>query len=91
MIITDGITIPHTKIDDNVLSTGMSLITPKNPVSFTNGEKINTIFAFCSKDNLEHLDALMGVANLIRETNFKEQVKLFNNEDELYNFLIRNS
>lgn len=87
MIIDDGIAIPHAKNEGTVKKTGMTLLVLKQPVAFINGKKLSVFFSFCSKDNIEHLDALVAVANLIRETEFKQCVKNFTHADDVIAFI----
>ena len=87
MIIDDGIAIPHAKNEGTVRKTGMTLLVLHKPVEFMNGKKLQVFFSFCSKDNIEHLDALVAVANLIKETNFRQCVKGFYNSLEVVHFI----
>lgn len=89
MMIDDGIAIPHAKNDGSVYRTGMTLVTLKDPVLFSNGKYIHTFFSFCSKDSIEHLDALMSIANLIKETDFKNKLQNFSNPIEVIQYLIQ--
>lgn len=91
MIIDDGIAIPHAKNDGSVYKTGMTLVVLENPVDFMNGKQLKTFFSFCSKDNIEHLDALVAVANLIKETEFKKYVGKFEGPKDILRFIIQNS
>lgn len=87
MIIDDGIAIPHAKNEGTVRKTGMTLLILKKPVEFINGKKLQVFFSFCSKDNIEHLDALVAVANLIKETDFRQCIKRFHNSLEIVQFI----
>lgn len=88
MIIDDGIAIPHAKNDGCVYQTGMTLVVLDHPVTFLNGKKLQVFFSFCSKDNIEHLDALVAVANLIKETDFKHSLSSFKTPRDVLNFII---
>lgn len=89
MMIDDGIAIPHAKNEGSVFKTGMTLVTLKEPVIFSNGKKIQVFFSFCSKDSIEHLDALMAIANLIKETEFKSKLTDFTSALEVLQYLIQ--
>lgn len=87
MIIDDGIAIPHAKNEGTVRKTGMTLLVLHRPVEFMNGKKLQVFFSFCSKDNIEHLDALVAVANLIKETDFRQCMKGFYDSLEVVQFI----
>lgn len=87
MVIDDGIAIPHAKSDDTVYQTGIVLTICKQPVLFNDEKQITSFFAFCSVDHQEHLDALVAISNLVRETNYKESVIRFKDEREVLNFI----
>lgn len=87
MIIDDGIAIPHAKNEGTVRKTGMTLLVLQKPVEFINGKKLQVFFSFCSKDNIEHLDALVAVANLIKETEFRQCMKGFHDPHEVVRFI----
>ncbi len=74
MIIDEGIAIPHTRNDHSVLKTGVSLLVLDEPVYFTDGQPLQILFSFCSKDNSEHLDALVCIANLVSNPSFKNEI-----------------
>lgn len=88
MIIDEGIAIPHAKNDGCVHKTGMTLVILEHPVTFLNGKQLRVFFSFCSKDNIEHLDALVAVANLIKETDFKRNLPKFKTPRDILNFII---
>ncbi len=75
IVISPGIAIPHYKWGNNVIKTGMSLITLSKPVFFPNGKEVEIILAFASLDGKEHLNSLVDLMNIINQKNFKEEVK----------------
>ncbi len=83
IIIYPGIALPHYKWGNNVIKTGMSLITLKNPVFFPNGKEVEIIIAFSSLDGKEHLNSLVDLMNIINENNFKEKVIKANHPKEV--------
>lgn len=90
MIIDEGIAIPHAKNEGTVYKTGMTLVVLEKPVTFLNGKKLQVFFSFCSKDNIEHLDALVAVATLIRETDFKQYLHKFQEPKEVLTYISAN-
>lgn len=87
MVIDDGIAIPHAKNDDNVFQTGIVLTLCRQPVLFNDEKRITCFFAFCSVDHQEHLDALVAISNLVRETKFKEKISIFEDEKAVVSFI----
>lgn len=88
MIIDEGIAIPHAKNEGTVYKTGMTLIILDKPITFINGRMLQVFFSFCSKDNIEHLDALVAVANLIKETEFQKIVGRFQQPEDVISYII---
>ncbi len=88
MIIAEGVAIPHAKTDDDVKQTGMSLLILENPVVFHQDKKLSIIFSFCSKDNHEHIDALVAIANLIKESNFINEIHSFKSALDVLRYII---
>ena len=78
---------PTRRMKERSEKTGMTLLILKKPVEFINGKKLQVFFSFCSKDNIEHLDALVAVANLIKETDFRQCIKRFHNSLEIVQFI----
>ena len=91
MMLDEGIAIPHAQNDDNVLATGISLIVLKHPVEFLESKFIHIFFAFCSYDHQEHLDALVTISNLVRESDFKARIHDFNNESDILAFILNHA
>lgn len=87
MVIDEGVAIPHARNEDNVIQTGIVLTICKHPVIFNDDQHISSFFAFCSADHQEHLDALVAISNLIRETNYKGIVSDFKDERDVITFI----
>ena len=65
VVISEGIALPHSKTDNAVLKTGMSLVTLKEPVIFPGDKKVSIILSFSSFDMNEHFTALSDLNELI--------------------------
>lgn len=91
MLLDEGIAIPHARNEDNVIATGISLIVLKQPAQFHENKQIRVFFSFCSHDHQEHLDALVTISNLVRESNFKERIHSFNHESEILAFILNHA
>jgi len=89
IIITPGVALPHARCDGNVVDTGMSLLTLREPVIFPGGKKVDLLISISSKDNKEHLDSLVDLMNLLTEYDFKEKIKKMNKPNEVLKFIYK--
>lgn len=89
IIISDGVALPHARCEDNVVNTGMSLMTLRNPVIFPGGKKVDLLISISSKDNKEHLDSLVDLMNLLTDYGFKEKIKKMNTPNEVLKFIYK--
>lgn len=74
VVISEGIALPHSKTDNAVLKTGMSLVTLKEPVIFPGDKKVSIILSFSSFDMNEHFTALSDLNELIFGHEFFENI-----------------
>lgn len=74
VVISEGIALPHSKADNTVLKTGMSLVTLKEPVIFPGEKKVSIILSFSSFDMNEHFTALSDLNELIFGHEFFENI-----------------
>ncbi len=74
VVISEGIALPHSKTDNAVLKTGMSLVTLKEPVIFLGDKKVSIILSFSSFDMNEHFTALSDLNELIFGHEFFENI-----------------
>lgn len=74
VVISEGIALPHSKTDNAVLKTGMSLVTLKEPVIFPGNKKVSIILSFSSFDMNEHFTALSDLNELIFGHEFFENI-----------------
>lgn len=75
MVIADYVALPHAKNRGDVLKTGIVLVTLKKAVEFSKEVKVDTILAFSSGDNKEHLNALTEFIDLLKKYNFQNLLK----------------
>ncbi len=88
MIIDDLISIPHASTQKGeIMKSGIVLTILKKPVIFEN-RPLSIFFSFCSRNNTEHVEALITIANLIKESNFKEAIEKNIDKEALY-YLMR--
>lgn len=74
VVISEGIALPHSKTDNAVLKTGMSLVTLKESVIFPGDKKVSIILSFSSFDMNEHFTALSDLNELIFGHEFFENI-----------------
>ena len=74
VVVSEGIALPHSKTDNAVLKTGMSLVTLKEPVIFPGDKKVSIILSFSSFDMNEHFTALSDLNELIFGHEFFENI-----------------
>lgn len=70
IVIDNLVALPHAKNDNNILQTGMGLITFSSEIDFPEDTKVKYILAFCSSDNNSHLNAIIQFVDLIKKYNF---------------------
>ena len=65
--------LPHTKNNNNVHKTGVSIISLKEPVNIKEtGEMIDTVVSFSIKDEKKSLDIISNLINMVFKSEFKE-------------------
>ncbi len=73
IVIDDYIAIPHAKSDE-IEKTAMSLVILKEKVVFPGNKEVKVLLPFSSRDNKEHLKALVEFSTLISEEDFKKEL-----------------
>ena len=72
--LTDDVAMPHSRPEDGVKDTGLSLLKLNNPVKF--GEKdISLVFVLAAKDNSSHVDILKELSDLLDDDEKIEKLK----------------
>lgn len=69
----NGLILPHTKNNNNVHKTGVSIISLKEPVNIKETcEMIDTVVSFSIKDEKKSLDIISNLINMVFKSEFKE-------------------
>ncbi len=86
IVIAKHIAIPHAVKRDGVIRSGMSLLTLKTPVEFGHpqNDPVSIIFMLAGKENQDHMESLMMLAELLDDRMFME---LLETETEKKNIL----
>ena len=70
IILAPNMAFPHARNENDVFKTAFSLVTLKEPVLFPNDKLVQTVVAFASKDNKEHLDPFVQFVEIANEKRF---------------------
>ena len=84
MVINEHILLAHGRNEDNVFETSMLLMTLDNYIEFPSGKKIKMIILFSSRDNKEHLNALLKLTELLDEKDLYEKIIDLGTKEEVY-------
>lgn len=82
MMLDDHCAIPHTKNKNNVLRTGFSFVRLKSPLVY-DGHALSMLFTFCTINNKEHLEALVLIADMMRNHSTKEALETLQTPEEI--------
>ncbi|SJZ38196.1 PTS system IIA component, L-Asc family [Cetobacterium ceti] len=86
VVLTENVAMPHSRPEDGVNETGMSLLKVDNPVKFGDSH-INLIFVLAAKDNNSHIDALTNLVELLNDEKKVEEVIKAKSEEEILNLI----
>lgn len=77
IVITKGVALPHATNKVGVNTTGISLITLKNPVEFGNkdNDPVYYVFMLATTDMDSHLSALSNLSDLLGKQEFYDILK----------------
>jgi PTS system ascorbate-specific IIA component len=78
IVIAPGLALAHTRPDESVLGTGLSVVTLREPVNFGSPENdpVSIIIGFAARDANAHIEALSLIADALSDTdNINDLVK----------------
>lgn len=77
IVISRGFAVPHEGSDQGCLRTGMNLICLESPVEFGDEDTDPVEFVCClsAKDHKTHLKAFFHLVNLLRQEEFKKELR----------------
>ncbi len=87
MILEKGVAIPHAKIEEETSKTGFAIIKLKNPVVFPDGEAVDILFPFSSKDGKEHLELLIDITEMLSNFGFAKFLRDVKSKDNILKFI----
>ncbi|MFI3254766.1 MAG: PTS sugar transporter subunit IIA [Eubacteriales bacterium] len=88
MMIDENVAIPHTKNTGNVEKTGFTFLRLAQPIAFEDRE-LSMFFTFCTRNNKEHLEALILIADIIKDPVAKKSMETLESPKEILAFLAK--
>lgn len=88
IVLMPGVAMPHSRPENGVNITSMSLLKLDKGVSFSKDKKdINLIFILAAGDNTSHMDAIIGLTDLLDDAEKIEQIIGAENSETIYNLI----
>lgn len=76
IVIAPGLAISHSVPDENVLKTGVSLITLSEPIDFgSSNDPVEIVITLAAEDDSTHIDELKILVEIFSEENMIENIK----------------
>lgn len=88
IMLVPNVIFPHAKARSKVKKTGFSIVMYDEKIDFIDGQKIDMVISFCSKDEREHLDGLISIIDKIEENSLKEKIMRSRNSREVIKYFI---
>lgn len=85
IVLTPGFALAHSRPDDSVTRTGMSLVRPAEPVRFGHdtNDPVTLVMALASVDSSAHQDALAALAGVLAAPERREALERAQTPDEV--------
>lgn len=83
IVIMPGIAMPHSRPEDGVLKTGMSLLKLSKNVKFPENKDVQLIFVLATTDSNMHLKLISELTNLLMEDESVEKLFLAKSKEEV--------
>lgn len=89
IVIAPGIAMPHSRPEDGVNETAISLITLEEGVNFGHekNDPINLVIALAAKDNKSHIKSLSQLMDVLGNRELLQKILKSNSSEEIYSFL----
>ena len=88
IMLVPNVIFPHAKARSKVKKTAFSIVMYDEKIDFIDGQKIDMVISFCSKDEREHLDGLINIIDKIEENSLKEKIIKSKNSKEVIKYFI---
>ncbi|MTI69679.1 MAG: PTS sugar transporter subunit IIA [Firmicutes bacterium] len=83
VVIMPGLAIPHSRPEDGVLKTGMSLLKLKESVKFPEDKDVELLFVLAANDSNMHLQLISELTNLLMEDDAMEKLSSAKSKEEV--------
>ncbi len=85
IVVAPGIAMPHAKADEYVLKNGVSIVTPKVPLSFGHdtNDPVKLIITLASIDPNIHLEIIQDVVTLLSNHDAIAMIEASNDSNEV--------
>jgi len=88
VVLMPRIAMPHSRPENGVNITSMSLLKLNKGVSFSKDkDDINLIFILAAGDNTSHMDAIIGLTDLLEDGEKIEEIIGAANSETIYNLI----
>jgi PTS system ascorbate-specific IIA component len=88
VVLMPRVAMPHSRPEEGVNKTSMSLLKVGNGVSFSNDkEDVNLVFILAAGDNDSHMDALVGLSDLLEDEEKLDEIVRAKNTETIYNLI----
>lgn len=84
IVIMPGIAIPHSRPEDGVLKTGMSLLKLSKSVKFPEGKDVKLIIVLAANDSEKHLKLISELTELLIEDESVEKLFSAKSKEEVF-------
>lgn len=83
VVIMPGLAIPHSRPEDGVLKTGMSLLKLHQSVKFPEGKDVELLIVLAANDSHMHLQLISELTNLLMEDDIMEKLSCAKSKEEV--------
>jgi PTS system mannitol-specific IIA component/PTS system ascorbate-specific IIA component len=83
IVIMPGVAMPHSRPEDGVLKTGMSLLKLSKNVKFPQNNNVGLIFVLATTDSNKHLELISELTNLLMDDESMEKLFLAKSKKEV--------
>jgi len=88
IILIPGVAMPHSRPENGVNDTSMALLKIEEGVSFSpTKEDVKLVFILAAKDNSSHMDALVGLSDLLEDEKKVDAIIRSVSVEEILNIL----
>ena len=83
IILSDDVAIPHSRPEDGVKKTGISLLKLDEGVDFGENSSIRLIFILAAKDSNSHIDMITELVNMLQDDEKLNRILNSKTENEI--------